>query len=106
MHAMQVGTYRVADSPLLYIPRLHDVEQAAVWIAAEDLRYDDIVSAIQDDRMPAQYAVAFALVYCDLAGIEVTTVSLWEDHERIFSRLRDPGLSAWYQMKTTERVRR
>jgi len=100
MYAMQVGTYQVADSPLLYLPRLHVLEQAAVWIAEQDLSYAELEPAVADDRMPAQYAVAFALVYCDLAGIDVTSRRVWEDRERIFGVLRDPGLTAWYQIKT------
>ena len=95
------GTYRVAESPLLYVPRTHGVEQAAVWIVEADPRYDDIASAVADDRMPAPYAVAFALVYCDLAGIDVTETRIWEDREQVFGGLRDPGLTAWYQAKTS-----
>ncbi len=104
MYAMQVGTYRVADSPLLYIPRVHGVEQAAVWIAEANPSYDDLASAVEDDRMPAQYAVAFALIYCDLAGIDVTRTRVWEDREQVFGLLRDPGLTAWYQIKTTGQI--
>jgi predicted methyltransferase len=103
MYVMQVGTYRVADSPLQYIPRVHGVEQAAVWIAEEDPSYDDIASAVADPRMPALYAAAFALVYCDLAGIDVSRTRIWEDREQVFGGLRDPGLSAWYRLKTAER---
>ena len=106
MYVMQVGTYRVADSPLLYFPRTHGVEQAAVWIAEANLRFDDIASAVADERVPAQYAVAFALIYCDLAGIDVTGTRIWEDREQVFGVLRDPGLTAWYQIKTTGRVQR
>ncbi len=103
IYAMQVGTYRVADSPLLYIPRTHGVEQAAVWIAGENRGYNDIAAAaaVQDERLPTQYAVAFALVYCDLAGLDVTRTRIWEDRERVFGRLRDQGLTTWYQLKTT-----
>jgi hypothetical protein len=101
MHRMQAGTYTVADSPTLYIPRLHGLEQAAVWIAEDDGSYDDIASAVDEPRMPAQYAVAFALVYCDLAGIDATSTQMWRDREQIFGALRDPGLTAWYQIKTT-----
>ena len=100
MYVMQVGTYRVADSPLQYVPRAHGVEQAAVWIREADPSYDDIASAVADPRMPAVYAVAFALVYCDLAGIDVTGTRIWEDREQVFGGLRDPGLNAWYQLKT------
>ena len=100
MYAMQVGTYQVADSPLLYMPRAHGLEQAAAWIAELDPTYDDIADDVGDDRLPAQYAVAFALVYCDLAGIDVTATQMWDDHERIFGVLRDPGLGAWHQLKT------
>ena len=100
MYAMQVGTYRVANSPLLYIPRTHGIEQAAVWIADADPRYDDIAPALRDARMPAQYAVAFALVYCDLAGIDVRSRRIWADRERVFGPLRDQGLNVWYRMKT------
>ena len=103
MYVMQVGTYRVADSPLLYVPRTHGVEQAAVWIVEADPSYDDIASAVADDRMPASYAIAFALVYCDLAGIDVTGTRIWEDREQVFGRLRDPGLAAWYQIQTSGR---
>lgn len=100
MYAMQVGTYRVADSPLLYVPRTHGIEQAAVWIADADLGYDDLAEAVRDERMPAQYAAAFALVYCDLAGIDVQSRRIWADRERIFGRLRDQGLNVWYELKT------
>ena len=100
MYAMQVGTYRVADSPLLYVPRTHGIEQAAVWIADADLRYDNLAEAVQDERMPAQYAAAFALVYCDLAGIDVQSRRIWADRERIFGPLRDQGLNVWYELKT------
>ena len=99
MYAMQVGTYRVSNSPLLYIPRTHGIEQAAVWIAEADPRYDDIAAALRDERMPAQYAVAFALVYCDLAGIDVRSRRIWADRERVFGSLRDQGLNVWYQIK-------
>lgn len=100
MHAMQVGTYRVADSPLLYIPRTHGIEQAAVWIADADLRYDDLAEALADERMPAQYTAAFALVYCDLVGIDVQSRRIWADRERIFGPLRDQDLNVWYEIKT------
>lgn len=100
MYTMQVGTYRVADSPLLYVPRTHGIEQAAVWIADADLGYDNLAEAVRDERMPAQYAAAFALVYCDLAGIDVQSRRIWADRERIFGRLRDQGLNVWYELKT------
>ncbi len=100
MYAMQVGTYRVSNSPLLYMPRTHGIEQAAVWIADADPRYDDIAPALRDERMPTLYAVAFALVYCDLAGIDVRSRRIWADRERIFGPLRDQGLNVWYQMQT------
>jgi len=106
MYVMQVGTYRVADSPLLYVPRAHGVEQAAVWITEADPSYDDIASAVADPRIPAPYAVAFALVYCDLAGIDVTGTRIWEDREQVFGGLRDPGLNAWYQLKTAGQAQR
>ena len=102
-YVMQIGTYRVADSPLLYIPRINSVEQAAAWIAELDPRYGDIESAVQGERMPAHYVIAFALVYCDLAGIDIAATRIWQDRERVFSALRDPGLSAWYQMKIAGR---
>ncbi|MDP7480367.1 MAG: hypothetical protein QGI10_13955, partial [Vicinamibacterales bacterium] len=82
----------------------HGVEQAAVWIAEANPSYDDLASAVEDDRMPAQYAVAFALIYCDLAGIDVTRTRVWEDREQVFGLLRDPGLTAWYQIKTTGQI--
>ena len=100
VYAMQVGTYRVSNSPLLYIPRTHGIEQAAAWIAESDPRYDDIAPALTDERMPTQYAVAFALVYCDLAGIDVRSRRIWADRERVFGPLRDQGLNVWYQIKT------
>ena len=99
-YAMQVGTYRVSGSPLLYVPRTHGIEQAAVWIAAADLRYDDLAAALADERMPAQYTAAFALVYCDLAGIDVRSRRIWADRERVFGPLRDQGLNAWYRQRT------
>ena len=35
-----------------------------------------------------------------IAGIDVTGTRIWEDREQVFGRLRDPGLNAWYQLKT------
>ena len=102
MYRIQVGTYTVADSPTLYPPRTHAVEQAAIWVAESNLSYDELSSKLKDPRLPPQYTVAFALVFLDLAGIDVTDRRLWNDRERVFGVLRDQGLSVWYQIKTTE----
>ena len=100
MFHVQVGTYTVADSPTQYVPLTLGVEQAAVWIADADLRYDAMADAVADERMPLQYAAAFALVFVDRAGIEVTGRRVWQDRETIFERLQDRGLNAWYRLKT------
>ena len=101
MYRFQIGTYTVADSPTLYPPRTHAVEQAAMWIAEADPSYDELAPQLEDSRIPPQYAVAFALVFLDLAGIDVTDRRVWDDRERVFGVLRDQGLSVWYQIKTT-----
>ena len=101
LYRIQVGTYMVDDSPTLYPPRTQEVEQAAVWIVDGDLDYDTLAPDVDAQRMPAQYAVAFALVFCDLAGVDVTAREVWNDRERVFGALRDQGLGAWYQIKTT-----
>ncbi len=106
MHEIQVGTYTVADSPTLYPPRTYEVEQAAVWIADGDLDYATLAPNVDAQRVPAQYAVAFALVFCDLAGIDVASRRVWGDHEQVFGMLRDRGLDAWYQIKTAGRFTR
>ena len=100
MYQIQIGTYTVADSPTLYPPRTHAVEQAAVWIVTDDPSYRDIASELEDPRMPSQYAVAFALVFLDEAGIEVTDRRVWTDREDVFGVLRDQGLGIWYQTKS------
>ena len=97
---VQVGTYTVANSPTLYPPRTHVVEQAAVWIADGDADYGSMEGAIAGPRIPPQYAAAFALVFLDRAGIDVTRRRVWSDRARIFDRLRDQGLNIWYQLKT------
>ena len=100
MYHVQIGTYTVTDSPTLYVPLTHGIEQAAIWITDGDLRYDTMADDVADPRMPSQYALAFALVFVDRAGIEVTGRQVWQDRETIFGRLQDPGLNAWYQLKT------
>jgi len=107
MFQLQVGTYTVADpsvvgwtSPTLYPPLTHQIEQAAVWIADADLAYEEMESDIEDPRIPAQYAVAFALVFVDRAGIDVTGRRVWGDSERLFQPLRDQGLALWYRLKS------
>jgi len=100
LNAIQVGTYTVADSPTLYPPRIHSVAQAAVWILNEDADYEMIESSIAGPRLPAPYAAAFALVFIDTAGIDITRFRVWENHETIFQPLRDRGLNLWYQLKT------
>lgn len=105
-YQIQVGTYTVANSPTFYPPRTYEIEQAAVWIADADADYSTLERGIQDPRVPPQYAIGFALVFCDLAGIDVTTRRVWEDREQVFGALRDQGLNAWYQVKTTGQLSR
>ena len=105
-YRIQVGTYVVADSPVLYPPRTHEIEQAALWIADEDADYGTLETGIQDPRVPPQYAIAFALVFCDLAGIEVKSRRMWADREQVFGVLRDRGLNAWYEVKTMGKLSR
>ena len=99
LQAIQVGTYTVADSPTLYPPRTQVVEEAAVWIADGDHDYGTLAPDIAGPRIPAQYAAAFALVFCDEADIDVRGRRIWEDRQEVFGMLRDRGLSAWYQLK-------
>ena len=103
-YQIQVGTYTVADSPVLYPPRTYEIEQAAVWIA--DAGYSTLERGVEDPRIPPQYAVAFALVFCDLAGIDITDLQVWRDREAVFGVVRDQGLNAWYQVKTAGQVTR
>ena len=101
LHAIQVGTYTVADSPILYPPRTQVVEEAAVWIADGDHDYATLAPDIAGPRIPAQYAAAFALVFLDEAGIDVRGRRIWQDRQEVFEVLRDRGLNVWYQVKTT-----
>ena len=106
LYQIQVGTYTVADSPVLYPPRTYEIEQAAVWIADADAGYRTLERGVEDPRIPPQYAVAFALVFCDLAGIDITDRQVWRDREAVFGVVRDQGLNAWYQVKTAGQVTR
>ena len=102
LYLLQSGTYSVAGSGnTIYPPLTVGVEQAAVWIADADLPYAAIADEVGSDRMPAQYAVAFALVFVDRAGIDVTARRVWSDRTRIFRSLRDPNLNAWYRTTRT-----
>ena len=103
LYAIQVGTYTVADSPILYPPRTQVVEEAAVWIADGDRDYATLAPDIAGPRIPAQYAAAFALVFLDEAGIDVRSRRIWQDRREIFGVLRDRGLNFWYQVKTMRR---
>ncbi len=100
MYHVQVGTYTVGNSPTLYVPLTGGIEQAAIWIVDSDLRYDTMADDVADSRIPSQYAVAFALVFVDRAGLDVTERQVWQDREQIFGRIRDQGLNAWYRQKT------
>ena len=79
------------------------MEQAAVWIADADADYASMAPHIAGPLLPAQYAAAFALVFVDQAGIDVTGRRVWADRERIFGRLRDQGLRIWYRLRTVGR---
>ena len=103
MYQIQVGTYTVSNSPTLYPFVTNGVEQAAVWITDSDLDYGTIAADVEGPRMPAQYAVAFALVFADRAGVDVTARRIWNDAEHVFGVLRDQGLGLWYQLKSTGR---
>ena len=102
LYAIQVGTYTVADSPILYPPRTQVVEEAAVWIADGDHDYATLAPDIAGPRIPAQYAAAFALVFLDEAGIDVRSRRIWQDRREVFEVLRDRGLNVWYQLKTMQ----
>jgi len=97
---IQAGTYTVSNSPTLYPPRTPVMEQAAVWIADGDADYASMAPHIAGPMLPAQYAAAFALIFVDRAGIDVTRRRVWADREQVFGRLRDQGLRIWYQLKT------
>lgn len=97
---IQAGTYTVSNSPVLYPPRTAAMEQAAVWIADEDADYAALAPHVAGPRLPAQYAAAFALVFVDRAGVDVTRRRVWADREEVFGRLRDQGLRIWYRLKT------
>ena len=100
---IQAGTYTVSNSPVLYPPRTPVMEQAAVWIADGDADYASMAPDIAGPMLPAQYAAAFALVFVDRAGIDVTRRRVWADREEVFGRLRDQGLRIWYQLRTVGR---
>ena len=101
LYRIQIGTYTVADSPTLYPFVTYGVEQAAVWITDSDLAYGTIAGDLEGPQMPAQYAVAFALVFADLAGVDVTGRQIWNDSEQVFGALRDQGLGLWYRLKSS-----
>jgi hypothetical protein len=106
LYALQAGTYQVADSPLLYPPRTHKVEQTAVWIAEQDLSFEELAPLAGDEQIPAEYAIAFSLVFLDEAGLDVTARRVWEDHQEIFGVLRPiMGINVWYGEKIGEPVR-
>ena len=98
MQAIQVGTHTF-EGRLTYPVRTVEIEQAALWIADEDARYRDMADDIEGDRIPAEYAAAFALMLCDAAGIDVTGRRIWEDGALIFDSLREPSLQDWYVSK-------
>ena len=100
LYQVQVGTYTVGNSPTLYPPRTHVVEQAALWIADADETYRDMESEIAGPRVPPSYATAFALVFVEQAGIDVTMRRVWDERQTIFRGLRDQGLNIWYQLQT------
>ena len=100
---IQAGTYTVSNSPTLYPPRTPVMEQAAVWIADGDADYTEMAPHIAGPMLPAQYAAAFALVFVDRAGINITRRRVWADREQVFGRLRDQGLRIWYQLRTRGR---
>jgi len=99
MQAIQFGTYTVASSPTLYPPRTVGMEQSAIWLADGDADYRTIAETLDDTPIPRQYAIAFALVFCDLAGVDVSARRIWQDREEVFGNLRDQGLNVWYQLK-------
>ena len=103
LYEVQAGTYTVSDSPTLYPLRTRAIEAAAVWITDGDASYAVLEPLIDGARVPVQYAAAFALVFIDRAGIDVTRRQVWNDREEIFGRLRDQGLQVWYELKTTGR---
>ena len=100
---IQAGTYTVSNSPTLYPPRTPVMEQAAVWIADGDADYASMAPHIAGPMLPAQYAAAFALIFVDRAGVDVTRRRVWADREAVFGRLRDQGLRIWYRLKTNGR---
>ena len=103
LYQSQLGVYTVDDSRTLYIPTTHGVDQAAVWIVDSNLAFDEMAERVRDDRMPASYAVAFALVLADRAGTDVVGRRVWADRGRVFDRLRDQGLNTWYESRNTTR---
>lgn len=97
LRVIQVGTY--ALDGLRYPPRTEIIEQAAIWIADEDVSYGEMLEDIGGPRIPPAYVAAFALVFCDAAGIEVTTRRIWEDAQLIFEPLREAWMKDFYAVR-------
>lgn len=89
-------------SAALRIDTAHEVLaiHSAVWITDADLAHEEMEADIENPRLSAQSAVAFALVFVDRAGIDVTSRRVWSDSERVFQAVRDQGLGLWYRLKS------
>ncbi len=97
LRVIQVGTYTLDG--LRYPPRTEIIEQTAIWIADEDASYGEMLEDIGDTRIPPEYVAAFALVFCDAAGIDVTKRRIWRDAELIFETLREAWLKDFYALR-------
>jgi imidazolonepropionase-like amidohydrolase/SAM-dependent methyltransferase/pimeloyl-ACP methyl ester carboxylesterase len=97
MSVIQAGTYRSERGEIFYPARTPNVERAAVLLARFDPTYDEIRTVVDGSRVPARYAAAFGLLFCDLAGIDVTSKRIWKEAPVLFAQLRDRGLVDWYE---------
>lgn len=87
---IDVEARRIPAEPMSY--------RGALWLEG-DAGYGEMLPAIGTRRVPGPHAAAYALFYCDRAGIDVTERRIWKDAPAIFARVSDARLLRWYQRK-------
>jgi hypothetical protein len=103
VRTLQAGVDRSGrNGEIEYPARSPEIEQAAIWILDGDVGYGEMLPEIATRRIQGPYAAAFALVYCDLAGVDVTARRVWEDAPAIFAGVSDEALTRWYRSRSLD----
>ncbi|MGD8815267.1 MAG: hypothetical protein PVI78_12415, partial [Anaerolineales bacterium] len=87
----------------------YDVQQAAIWIITDNADYGDLGILVRStsitgigSRVIGYEDAARAMQLVDDAGIDITSLAIWEDRDAIAEGVEDTALADWIRAREVQ----